>query len=161
MPADDQEPFRASTHICICAYIYICIYICGMVHIVFSPRACSQFETLNTIRILELFPKILASKIAPRALKHEYRGPYSKSQSNTTDDVIVFEMIPFYTICCLVFISEAKFKLSCATHGFWKFPLMVFIFDLMVFQTKTETKTWVIRKMSHEPQIVTIFVSML
>ena len=46
-------------------------------------------------------------------------------------------MLTRHATCHLLFISEVKLKLSCARHGFWKFPKTVSICDLWWFFNPT------------------------
>ena len=116
--------------------------------VMYNPKIWLQY--------LHSFPRYWPKKLVlvPLSPKHEYKGEYSKSHSKVTNKIIMVKMILFYTICHLVFISEVKLKLSCAKHRFWKFWFR----SLTSFKMKLKCE-WV-RKMSHEPQIRTILVSM-
>ena len=96
----------------------------------------------------------------PPSLKQEYRLQYSKSRCGVTVDFIVVRIISFFTICHSVLMSEMKLKLPRQKHEFQKFSETVSSFCLwQPFKPQPKPKPECVKKMSCEPQMVTIYIS--
>ena len=122
----------------------------------------SYVQPRNKILLFALFFFIGLRNLLsePPSLKQVYRLQYSKSHCGVTVDFIVVRIISFFTICHPVLMSEMKLKLPRQNHEFQKFSETISSFCLwQSFKPQQKPKPECVKKMSCEPQMVTIYIS--